>query len=79
MTQYTRPELTAEELKLVDAKQLEASHALNKALTQRGIRGVITMAAVVINQLLTENARLTKEINEHRAARDIEPLPTFNR
>jgi hypothetical protein len=79
MTQYTRPELTEEEQKLVEAKQLEASQALNKALTQKGIRGVITMAAIIITQLLTENTRLTKEINEHRAARDIEPLPTFNR
>jgi len=32
---------------------------------------------VIIARLLAENASLTKECNEHRAARDLEPLQTY--
>jgi len=31
----------------------------------------------ILNALVMENIRLVKEVQEHRAARGIEPLPTF--
>jgi hypothetical protein len=65
-TPYTRPELTAE-----DTKRAEEYAA--KVFRRYGITKVVIMVAA----LALENVRLLKEINEHRAARGIEPLPMF--
>ena len=63
---YTRPELTPEEQHQcnLDAKALIRKYGMGKVF-------------VIIGALVIENVRLTKEINEHRAARGIEPLPTY--
>ena len=66
MTDYTRPELTAEE-------KTKAKHDAETTFRKYGLKG-ITLALV---GLCFENRRLVKEINEHRAARGIAPLETF--
>jgi hypothetical protein len=63
-TQYYRPILTAEEKAKV---QEYAKKAMNSTLNY----------ASLIVLLCAENMTLVKEVNEHRAARGIEPLPTF--
>lgn len=65
-TKYPRPELTKDEMKAAqeDAKQLFRKY---------GLRNVGNM----ILALCLENMRLVKEVQEHRKARGIEPLPTF--
>jgi len=65
-TPYTRPELTKDEYR-------KAQEGSGKLFRKYGIRNVGNMVLA----LCIENMRLTKEINEHRAARDIEPLQTF--
>ena len=64
---YQRPELTKEDQ--VKAGQLAVSLTGNKSTLQ--IRAAMA-------RLIMENQRLTVESNEHRAARGIEPLPTFD-
>jgi len=66
MTDYTRPELTADE-------KNKAQADANTLFRKYGIKGVILALA----GLCFENRRLVKEINEHRAARGIAPLETF--
>ena len=63
---YTRPELTPEEKHQcnIDAKELIRKYGMGKVF-------------VIIDALVIENVRLTKEINEHRAARGIDPLKTY--
>jgi len=63
---YTRPELTAED------------HAQAEAYAAQQFRkyGLMKMT-VLIAALVLENMCLVKEINEHRAARGIDPLPVF--
>jgi hypothetical protein len=64
---YTRPELTADEKRMLalTAHQINMLHDMRKRLAY-------------IGALVAENARLTKEVNEHRAARGFELLPTFD-
>jgi hypothetical protein len=64
--QYTRPELTAED-------RTKAGDYARATFRKYGMGKVIIMVA----ELCLENIRLVKEINEHRAARGIDPLPTF--
>lgn len=64
--EYTRPELNAE-----DRKQAEQYAGM--VFRKYGIAKVTVMIA----SLCLENIRLLKEVNEHRAARGIDPLPTF--
>lgn len=65
-TPYTRPEL--------DEKELDQAQADARALIRKyGMNNAIKIIAL----LAVENSRLTKEVNEHRAARGFEPLPTF--
>jgi hypothetical protein len=66
MTDYTRPELTKDEYR-------RAQDDAGKLFRKYGMRNVGNMLLA----LCIENMRLVKEINEHRAVRDIEPLPTF--
>lgn len=66
MTTYTRPELTEE-----DRKQAEA--AAKKLIRKYGYNNLPKMLAA----LCIENVRLTKEVNEHRAARGVDPLETY--
>jgi hypothetical protein len=64
---YPRPELSAEEqsdLAMV-AHQINMLHDARKRLAY-------------IAALVAENARLSREINQHRAARGFAPLPTFD-
>ena len=65
-TPYQRPELTAED-------RTQAEQYAAQVFRRYGIGKVTLMIAA----LALENIRLVKEINEHRAARGIEPLPTF--
>jgi hypothetical protein len=64
--EYTRPELTDE-----DKKQAEAD--AQKLVRKYGFANLPKMLAA----LCVENVRLIKEINDHRAARGISPLKTF--
>lgn len=63
--QYTRPQLTEEDKKRAE---LDA----RKLVRKWGYGNLPKMLAA----LCLENVRLVKEINEHRAARGIQPLPT---
>ena len=63
---YTRPEPNE-----VDKK--EAVKTANDLLRKYGA-SKITM---IISLLCLENSMLTREVNEHRAARDIEPLKVY--
>ena len=64
--EYKSPELTAE-----DTAKAEANAKL--LIRKWGFGNLPKMLAA----LCVENVRLTKEIQEHRAARGIEPLKTF--
>ena len=64
--EYERPELTEKE---IDQAQTDARTLIHKY----GMNNAIKIIAL----LCVENVRLTKEVNEHRAARGIDPLPTF--
>jgi len=66
MTTYTRPEPTA-------ADELQAKKDAEKLIRKYGMNNLGKMLAY----LCLENAMLTREINEHRAAREIEPLKTY--
>lgn len=66
MTDYTRPELEEKEIiqARMDAQKLIRKYGMNKL-------------PVMLSALVLENVRLVKECNEHRAARGIAPLETF--
>lgn len=66
-TSYERPNLTRDEkwILSITAKKINQLADPNK-------RGTYIVA------LLIENARLTKEINDHRKNLGIDPLPTFD-
>jgi hypothetical protein len=64
--EYNSPELTDEDKKKAEADAL-------KLVRKYGFANLPKMLAA----LCVENVRLTKEINEHRAARGIDPLETF--
>jgi hypothetical protein len=63
--EYKRPEL--EEKDLILAK-MDVAKLVRKYYRSRD---------QIIELLAIENVRLTKEVNEHRAARGIDPLPVF--
>jgi hypothetical protein len=63
---YQRPEL--EEKDIIQARMDAA-----KLIRKYGMSKTMQM----LNALIVENVRLTKEIQEHRAARGFESLPTF--
>lgn len=63
---YTRPELTVEDKAKAEADAL-------KLVKKYGFANLPKMLAA----LCVENVRLVKEVNEHRAARGIDPLETF--
>lgn len=65
-TSYTRSDLEEKELDQAqaDARTLIRKYGMNQAVK-------------IIALLAVENARLTKECNDYRAARGIDPLPTF--
>ena len=66
LTPYPRPELTEADnaQAAADARTLIRKYGMNNAMK-------------IIAALALENVRLAKEVNEHRAARGFEPLPTF--
>lgn len=66
MTAYTPQELTDEE-------RAQADRIAKMTLKKYGITGL----TVAVSALMLENAKLTKEINEHRIARGYEPMETF--
>lgn len=66
MTTYTRPELT-------EADKREAEKTATSLLRKYGFGNFPKIVAA----LCLENVRLTREINEHRAARGIDPLETY--
>ena len=66
MTDYTRPELEEKEL-------IQARMDAQKLIRKYGMSNLPKM----LSALVIENIRLTKEVNEHRAARGIAPLETF--
>lgn len=63
---YTRPVTTETDViqARMDAQKLIRKYGMGKA-------------QIIIQLLCLENVRLTREINEHRAARGIAPLDTF--
>jgi phosphopantetheine adenylyltransferase len=63
---YQRPELEEKDLiqARMDAAALVRKYGLNRVKE-------------MLQALVIENVKLTKEINEHRAARGIEPLTTY--
>lgn len=63
---YQRPELT-------DADKATAERDSKALVKKYGYNNLPKILAA----LAVENVRLVKEINEHRAARGIDPLPTF--
>jgi len=63
---YNRPELTSEDMK-------KAEEDARKLVKKYGYSNLPKMLAA----LCVENVRLTKECQEHRAARGLEPLPIF--
>ena len=65
-TQYTRPNLTPEE-------RYKAEKTAKALIAKYGFGNLPKMLA----HLCVENALLVKEIQEHRAARGIEPLPKY--
>jgi hypothetical protein len=65
-TEYTRPVLTNDE-------KYKAEQDAKALILKYGYGNV----AKIIALLAVENVRLIKEIQEHRAARGIDPLPTF--
>jgi hypothetical protein len=63
---YTRPELTAEE-------KHKAKELAQQTIRKFGFSGML----VAVTGLLIENMKLTKEIQDHRAARGISPLEVY--
>jgi hypothetical protein len=63
---YVRPEL--EEKEIIQARMNAATLVRKYGMTR---------LPDMLKLLILENVRLVKEINEHRAARGIEPLETF--
>lgn len=66
LTPYPRPELT-------DADKAQAAEDARKLIRRYGMNNAVR----IIAELAAENVRLAKEVNEHRAARGFDPLPTF--
>lgn len=66
MTPYPRPELTEKDIDQAetDARALLRRYGFNNAIKIIGI-------------LAAESVRLLKEVNEHRAARGYDQLPSF--
>jgi hypothetical protein len=65
-TDYTRPELTDEDRRKAEADAMDL-------IKKYGFSNLPKMLAA----LCVENVRLVKEIQEHRAARGIEPMKVF--
>lgn len=63
---YTRPELNDEDV-------ANANTYAAVLFRKNGLRNVTKILSV----LILENIKLAKEVNEHRAARGIAPLETF--
>jgi hypothetical protein len=65
MTTYIRPRLTQTEeaLLIIAVREFFSMHRPQQI--------------EMISRLMVENALLTREVNEHRAARGFEPLPTY--
>jgi len=63
---YTRPELEERDI-------IQARMDAQKLIRKYGIKNMSKMLVA----LVIENVRLVKEVNEHRAARGIAPLETF--
>lgn len=64
--EYIRPNITTK-------MRYDAEKAARTLLTKYGYGNV----SKIISELAIENARMVAEINEHRTARGIDPLPTF--
>ena len=67
MTTYTRPEITKDDMK-------KAGEYAKKFIVKYGVGNF----GKIIVSLCAENIRLTREVNEHREARGIEPLQIVN-
>jgi transcriptional accessory protein Tex/SPT6 len=67
MTNYSRPELTKDE----QAELYQIARKINNIYNLQNRRNYILT-------LLLENAQLTKEVNEHRAAGDFDLLPVVD-
>jgi len=65
-TTYTRPELTKDDSR-------DAMDRARKLIVKYGVSNF----GKIIAALCVENVRLVKEIQEHRAARGIDPLETY--
>lgn len=65
MSAYTRPQLTEDD-----------KRELMNALARIKRMGFAKTLIYLLNAML-ENAILTREVNEHRAALGIDPLPTY--
>jgi len=63
---YIRPELEERDI-------IQARMDAQKLIRKYGIKNMSKMLVA----LVIENVRLVKEVNEHRAARGIAPLETF--
>lgn len=63
-TPYTRPEITKDDMK-------KAAEYAQKFIRKYGVNNF----GKIIVSLCAENIRLTREVNEHRETRGIEPLP----
>lgn len=64
---YPRPDLTKEEID----KYSRQARKLNAIHDER-------LRLVYVAALVAENVRLLKEVNEHRAARGMKPLPVYD-
>jgi hypothetical protein len=62
---YTRPELDEGEV-------IKAHMYAAKLIRNHGMKAM----PALVDMVILENTRLVKEIQEHRAARGLEPLPT---
>lgn len=65
MNAYTRPQVTEEEKR-------ELMNALNR-IRRMGFQKTL----IYLLNAMFENARLTREVNDHRAALGLDPLPTY--
>ena len=63
---YQRPELTQSETALL-------MHAVRKFFEMRRPQQI-----ELVSRLMVENSLLTHEVNDHRAARGFDPLPTYS-
>lgn len=66
MTDYQRPELTEQETAVLMSAVVKILFSQRKAQIK------------IISHLLIENALLTQEVNNHRAALGYDPLPTYS-